>query len=374
MSYTKDELYRYFHTLAPQYLAAAKRKGYVCPICGSGSGQDGTGITTKDGIHFLCWRCGYRGKTLIDILAMKDNTTPMSVFDRLCSDHGYQYIGMENGNPAYDRTDRAISDAELQRRINTPPKQTAAEPAVKTDYSEKYREWHKILIDREKGKPARDYLASRMVSPHWLYRLYNIGFCPNWKHQKAPDNAETTPRIIIPISRYSYLARSIKPCELEKQRQGKMEESFMIYPPSAREFPLIGVVFVVEGEFDFFSMIQAGATAVICIHSIGRKDTFLKLAKEQNNDFTYILALDNDNPGITTQNKLQQEMTDAGLDVFDLNPDTGKPLTSDYLFCGHKDPNEALTNEGDDEEFSRRVRATRMAAEKYRHYKYHDHT
>ena len=30
-------------------------KGYICPICGSGSGRNGTGITTADGIHFTCW-------------------------------------------------------------------------------------------------------------------------------------------------------------------------------------------------------------------------------------------------------------------------------------------------------------------------------
>ena len=29
-------------------------KGFICPICGSGSGKHGTGITTKDGIHYTC--------------------------------------------------------------------------------------------------------------------------------------------------------------------------------------------------------------------------------------------------------------------------------------------------------------------------------
>ena len=29
--------------------------GYICPVCGSGSGPKGTGITSKDGnIHFTC--------------------------------------------------------------------------------------------------------------------------------------------------------------------------------------------------------------------------------------------------------------------------------------------------------------------------------
>ena len=37
-------------------LKKASKTGYVCPICGSGSGNKGTGITTQDGIYFTCWR------------------------------------------------------------------------------------------------------------------------------------------------------------------------------------------------------------------------------------------------------------------------------------------------------------------------------
>ncbi len=31
------------------------KPSYICPICGSGTGKKGTGITSKDGIHFTCW-------------------------------------------------------------------------------------------------------------------------------------------------------------------------------------------------------------------------------------------------------------------------------------------------------------------------------
>ena len=40
---------------ANYFLRDKKHKGYICPICGSGSGKNGTGITTKDNIHFTCW-------------------------------------------------------------------------------------------------------------------------------------------------------------------------------------------------------------------------------------------------------------------------------------------------------------------------------
>ena len=49
----RDEARDYIIDRAKQILQPDNsRKGWVCPICGSGSGTKGTGITTKDGIHF----------------------------------------------------------------------------------------------------------------------------------------------------------------------------------------------------------------------------------------------------------------------------------------------------------------------------------
>ena len=44
------------------------KKGYICPICGSGSGKKGTGITTKDKIHFTCWAGCFTNSDIIDII------------------------------------------------------------------------------------------------------------------------------------------------------------------------------------------------------------------------------------------------------------------------------------------------------------------
>lgn len=54
--------------LLVEYLKPAKR-GYVCPVCGNGSGEDGTGaIVSEDGTRLLCGKC-QRGLTNIDVLA-----------------------------------------------------------------------------------------------------------------------------------------------------------------------------------------------------------------------------------------------------------------------------------------------------------------
>lgn len=45
--------------LEPGFLPLARnRKSYICPNCGSGSGKNGSGMTSRDGEYWKCWSCG----------------------------------------------------------------------------------------------------------------------------------------------------------------------------------------------------------------------------------------------------------------------------------------------------------------------------
>ena len=45
--------------LEPTFLPLARnRKSYVCPVCGSGTGHNGSGMTSRDGEYWTCWSCG----------------------------------------------------------------------------------------------------------------------------------------------------------------------------------------------------------------------------------------------------------------------------------------------------------------------------
>jgi len=59
-----------------------KGKGFKCPLCGSGSGDKGTGLSELPGNknHFTCWSCGkIKNKDVIDIIALEHSITPGSV-------------------------------------------------------------------------------------------------------------------------------------------------------------------------------------------------------------------------------------------------------------------------------------------------------
>ena len=51
---THDEAIKYMHDSPERYLQRDKSgKGWICPICGSGSHKKGTGLTTLDGVMSL---------------------------------------------------------------------------------------------------------------------------------------------------------------------------------------------------------------------------------------------------------------------------------------------------------------------------------
>ena len=72
----REQVREYLNAHAKDLLTPDKsRKGFICPICGSGGGSKGTGITTKDGIHFTCWAGCFTNSDSIDIIGQRDGLT-----------------------------------------------------------------------------------------------------------------------------------------------------------------------------------------------------------------------------------------------------------------------------------------------------------
>ena len=52
----RKQAIEFINRQTPDYLQKAKKTGYVCPVCGNGSGKDGTGITKRTATATLCTR------------------------------------------------------------------------------------------------------------------------------------------------------------------------------------------------------------------------------------------------------------------------------------------------------------------------------
>ena len=308
------------------------RKGFICPICGSGDGAKGTGITTKDGVHFTCWAGCFTHSDIIDIIGQRDGLTEYrDKLEAACREAG---IALDAPS-SYRRTtaredfseveenqkqDRTEQDKHSDIHTSTYP------PQQEADYTAYYALCHSRIA-------STDYPAQRGLSAEVLER-FNIGFDPGWKHPKVVaegKNPPATPRLIIPTSASSYLARDTRAEIPEPQRQyskskvGKVH-IFNLDALEDAERPC----FVVEGEIDALSIIEVGGNA-LALGSVSNAERLLKVLEGRKPKQPLIIAMDNDEAGQKAAKTLAEGLEKQGLTFYRRNP------------CeGFKDANEAL--------------------------------
>ena len=277
-------------------------RGYICPLCNSGSGKNGTGITTQDNIHYTCWACGeIQNADIIDIVGLEYGLTDYN--EKLAKAGELLGITVEN-DPG------AISSTGNQKQAEKTPKQ-------ENDFTAFFKACSDNL-------EKTDYFKKRGLSLETVKR-FNIGYCEAWKHPKAPT-APTSPRLIIPTSPTSYLARDTRQEVKEYAKQKVGETHFFNIEALEDEAP----IFIVEGEIDALSIIEVGGEA-IGLGSTNNVDKLLEILKTKRPKKAFILALDNDDPGEKAQAKLKEGLEDLGLNYIEKD-----------IAQGFKDSNEAL--------------------------------
>ena len=90
-----------------------------------------------------------------------------------------------------------------------------------------------------------------------------MGYVENWKHPKAPATVEASPRLIIPTSKHSYLARDTRTALTEEQKKYSKSKvgKVRIFNPQAVQ-QTARPVFIVEGEIDAMSICEVGGEAL----------------------------------------------------------------------------------------------------------------
>lgn len=266
----KGELRNYVESITK------KSKGsnmYVCPLCHSGEGRKGTGaFSIKDETSWKCFSCNEGGDIFDLIGKYEDIPDHADQLRRACDLFG---ITLDSSGDRYQYTHNSIH--------------TSAQPQ-ETDFSDFFIEAHSHIRET-------DYPQKRGLSQETIDR-FKLGFIPEWRHPKAPASAQPTPRLIIPISRYSYLARdtrSVIPDDQSDYKKSKVKGrdkaswTFNAKALQTAERP----IFVVEGELDALSIIEAGGEA-IALGSISYIRAFLELVRVKKPAQPLILALDNE--------------------------------------------------------------------------------
>lgn len=170
-----------------------------------------------------------------------------------------------------------------------------------------------------------DYLARRGISLE-VQQRFHVGFIARWRHPKAPQIAPLTPRMIIPTSPYSYLARAVDPNTDKKYAKQKVGKIHFLNIEALKE----RFCFVVEGEIDCLSVIQCGYPC-IALGSTSMLRKLLEYCEKTHPRCTLIFAVDNDKAGRKAILNYLPKFQKSGFHAVK------------YNICGDfKDPNELL--------------------------------
>ena len=262
----------------------ARDGGYVCPVCGNGSGKDGTGVKLIKGqtFRYKCFKCGTSGD-VINFYAAEHHLSNADAIMEVIRLYGL------------DTTENTSVSKVVDGQSGTT--ELAEELKIASIIAED-------IVSATGNLNETDYFSKRGISNEVVVR-YNCGFIRNWIHPKKRDDKNVVPsdRVIIPTSAESYVARAVD----ENNRIPKMKAGASnVFNVEVLKTSQQNVV-VVEGEFDALSVIEAGNDA-IALGSTTNVDKFLNWLKENNvsPQKPLIIDLDNDEAGKAAIKKLSE--------------------------------------------------------------------
>lgn len=273
------------------------RQSYICPLCGNGGGNDGTGITedpNREG-HYHCFKCGFDGD-IYDVMDAARGKPQGESFKE----------AYRAGKPAPAPKAQSTQNAQKTHETQEP------EPPQFTEYTEK-------CAEALTGSPGESYLQGRGLSDA-LMMFYQLGY-------DAGKDA-----VIIPYPGEDfYISRSLKGKEYRKPK-GRTEPIF-----NAQAFKWAvednDPCFIVEGQIDALSIAEAGGKAVAIGGTGARK---LEEYKGDLPDRIYIVA-DNDDAGENAAQKIKEILGDR---AFIVHPPKKYKDVNDFL----RDDREMLIN------------------------------
>jgi len=300
---TREQAREHINALIGYELPRARKRigGYdtfICPFCGNGSGSDGTGISTRDGRRYTCFKGCFTVKDYLDILKLQHGTN--------------------SENDIF-----AIRSLEIGGVSSTP----TTKPANMADF---FASAHSAITTSE----AVAFLASRGISIETAIR-FGLGYCPNWQSPTALRSGKNPPssrRLIIPTGAAGYTARTIEGGTPDKYRF--MKEGEAGYFGRAALYGTVPV-FIVEGAIDALSISEAGGAAC-ALGSTSGVDKFLAMVDNERPTVPLVLSLDNDKAGQDAQAKLRSALEARAVSFYEIN------TSGEY-----KDPNEHLTSNRD---------------------------
>ena len=283
-----------------------KGKKYVCPICGSGSGNNGNYTSAfnimPNGEAWHCFSCDSSGD-IFSLIAWQNDMDTKKDFAEILN-IAAATLGFEIDNTDLSKLAKPIATAK--------PKPQPPEPQRTVDYSE-------FLKACKAEVTKTSYFKGRGLTDEVIDR-FNLGLLTAEILEKYRPicNIEeyfSEGDLIIPYSRqYNYFIGrnpNIKPNEKAKYKHKKPRSANAGKEPIFNEAELDHngeePIFIAEAPLDAISIAQAGGSA-IAIGGTGQDKIEAAINKRPQLNRSFIIAFDNpeqDNAGQTATEKLK---------------------------------------------------------------------
>lgn len=269
-------------------------KGFLCPICESGGGPNGTGITEnpKSRGHFTCWAGCFENLDIIDIIGTK--------------------YGIDDYN---GKLQRAAEEFGIFIEKDIPPEsRPSVQPKSGTQSADSFVPSEEFFRRANANLGRTNYY--RGISLDTLNR-FRIGYVEQWKHPAVTNpSVPYSPRLIIPNDSGGYLARDTRGNLTEKQREySKQKVSptglFNLAALSQSAEP----VYIVEAELDALSILDCGGQ-VVALCSTANVKKLLEVVKEKPPTHPLIISLDNDEAGRKAADTLSAGLSELNISSY----------------------------------------------------------
>ena len=305
---TEKELERELLKKDPLFLPRAKKIGFICPNCGNGSGQDGTGIKVTDNTkgtdhpRYKCFKCGIN-EDVIGLYMLSAGISDMRTAKLELLKNFFSFHGTENNNGMNPARALPVTNRPVTNQTPVPAYESfTAEKKEKVkettntgtpDYSKYYAQCHERVT-------STNYFLDRGLTPEVISK-FNLGYDSQRKN------------VIIPVTASSYIERATDPNAKNRYYKHGQQGLYNIKALDQSFKP----VFIVEGEIDCLSFLSCGAES-LALGSTANKRKFIDLITERVSDKNrtlpaIFLALDNDKAGEETETELESELREIQL-------------------------------------------------------------
>ena len=323
-----EAIKQYLPDYADEHLKHSKSKNqFVCVFCGSGSGANSTGAFTVYRTNFYCFSCHQHGD-IFDLAEKVEYISKHSVVQYLAEKYHVQ-IDFSTERRKNSLEAQSFSSLLVIGNGGADTKECSADLDVENcgeeDFDSFFSETNKHLCETS---------YHRGISLETLNH-FNVGFVSEWKH---PKNAHSpvSPRLIIPTSCGSYLARDTRnEDEIPETQRGYVKSKVgRVHIFNEKALAQSDIVYVAEGELDALSIIDAaGYDSAVGLGSVSNVSYLLSVLDKTEHKPKFIIALDNDRAGEKAREELTAGFDECGIEYCVYDP-----------CCGFKDPNEALIN------------------------------